>query len=516
MIGLVAIIAVITFLGVKWYKSAFQRPAKNFPPGPPSLPIWGAYWIVLAREFNNLGGSIRKLALYYKTTVVGMYLGNFPTIVIDDPKLIREGLNNPDLDGRNDIFVARLRSYLKIFGIFFTDGYFWHVQRRFTFRNLRDFGFGRRAESLEAVIANDTKEMIDMVIYGPKNEHEKKIVNGDLIYLPHYFDAPSINGMMHIFTRTVFPRSEYKKIWDLGRMTMMFQRGTNDFGGSLSLTPWLKDVLPNYSGYKDLRKSSLYLLNFFTDIINDAKKNHDPSHDRHFIDTYLRQMNEERKKTERSTFSDDQFKLVLTDYMIPAASAFATVLTLLVERILHHPTVQDKIHEEIDRVVGRDRLPTLDDRKNMPYTEACIREVMRVETLVPLGIPHRAMKDVKLDGYDIPQNTIVTFNYPTLHNDKELWGDPENFRPERFIVNGQLDLSKDKSLPFGAGGRLCPGETFARQGMFQVFAGFMQAFTISTADGKPRKIEPKIQGLITNLPDFWIRVKPRNYAHSHS
>ena len=49
------------------------------------------------------------------------------------------------------------------------------------------------------------------------------------------------------------------------------------------------------------------------------------------------------------------------------------------------------------------------------------------------------------------QNTIVTFNYVTLNHDKEIWGDPENFRPERFITNGKLDLSKDKSLPFGAG-----------------------------------------------------------------
>lgn len=38
-----------------------------------------------------------------------------------------------------------------------------------------------------------------------------------------------------------------------------------------------------------------------------------------------------------------------------------------------------------------------------------------------------------------------------LHMDEEIWGDPQNFRPERFIKNGQLDLASDKSLPFGAG-----------------------------------------------------------------
>ncbi|CAH2253402.1 jg105, partial [Pararge aegeria aegeria] len=52
------------------------------------------------------------------------------------------------------------------------------------------------------------------------------------------------------------------------------------------------------------------------------------------------------------------------------------------------------------------------------------------------------------------QNTVISFNYLTLHHDKETWGDPENFRPERFIENGQLQVSKDKSLPFGAGERI--------------------------------------------------------------
>ena len=65
---------------------------------------------------GNLAGSLRKLALDYKTDIVGMYLGNFPAIVIDDPKLIKEVLNNPDFDGRVDVLVARLRSFWKKLG----------------------------------------------------------------------------------------------------------------------------------------------------------------------------------------------------------------------------------------------------------------------------------------------------------------------------------------------------------------------------------------------------------------
>ncbi|XP_026737602.1 probable cytochrome P450 304a1 [Trichoplusia ni] len=147
---------------------------------------------------------------------------------------------------------------------------------------------------------------------------------------------------------------------------------------------------------------------------------------------------------------------------------------------------------------------------SMPYLEACIREQMRVDTVVPLGVPHRAMTDTKIGSYDVPEGTMISVNLTMLSMDKEIWGDPENFRPERYIKNGVLDVASDKNLPFGAGRRLCAGETYARQSMFQVFAAFMQAFSVSTADGKPlKKPSRRIQGIITTIPEFWVKLTPR-------
>lgn len=62
------------------------------------------------------------------------------------------------------------------------------------------------------------------------------------------------------------------------------------------------------------------------------------------------------------------------------------------------------------------------------------------------------MTFVEFTGFQIPKNTIVMASIFALHNDKEVWGDPENFRPERFLNdNGKLDLKKDFTLGFGAG-----------------------------------------------------------------
>ncbi|XP_041970287.1 probable cytochrome P450 304a1 [Aricia agestis] len=510
MIGVTIALSLCVYFLKSYYDSINKRP-DNFPPGPISWPLYGAYFTLFFKKLDDLSGALRKFASEYRTKILGFYLGPFISVVVEDPELIKEVLNREEFDGRVDTILARLRSFWKKLGIFFTDGYFWHVQRRFSLRYLRDYGFGRRDESLETVISREVSEMIDMVVSGPQNDAEKELVKGDLIYLQHYFDAPFVNGLFHIFARFTFPRSAYHLIWKLAKKVLMFQRNSNDFGGALVLTPWLKDVMPKISGYAYLKEGNDALLDLFKKLIDENLADHDESYDRHFLDVYLRKMKEERRTNERTTFTEEQLQLICTDYMFPTASAGQATLTFLIERMLLQPEIQDKIHEELDRVVGRDRLPNLDDRQRLPYTEACLREIMRYETLVPLGILHRAMVDTKLGGYDIPENTVVAVNLTSLHHNKELWGDPENFRPERFLEDGKLCVRKDKSLPFGAGHRLCAGETYARQTMFQVFSGFMQAFEVSTADGKPlKKPFRRIQGIITTVPEFWVRVTPRS------
>ncbi|XP_059056621.1 probable cytochrome P450 304a1 [Achroia grisella] len=509
MIGVIVACILILTLFVYFYKNAYKRP-NNFPPGPPSLPIYGAYWIILATEFNNLSTAFRKIGYKYKTKLVGLYLGSFPTIVLNDSDLIKEMLNREEFDGRMDIIVGRLRAYWKKLGIFFTDSYFWYIQRRYSLRHFRDFGFGRRDQTLEAVLESEVKAMIDMRINGPMYPAENELVQGELIYLPHYFAVPFINGMLHVISRMTLPRSDYHILWEVARKSLGFQRSSDDVGRALTLTPWLKNIIPKWSGYHGLKTNNQYLVEFFSNIINKELESYDESYQRHFLDIYIKKMKEEFGQNMRSTYSVDQLILICIDYMFPAASAVETVLTLLVERLLLQPEIQDKIHEEIDRVVGNGRLPNLDDRKNMPYTEACLREMMRYESIVPLGVPHRAIVDTTIGGYHVPENTMVAANFTMLHMDKKIWGDPENFRPERFIVDDHLSVASDRSLPFGAGRRLCAGETYARQAMFQVFAAFMQAFRVSTAGGRPLQVPAqRLQGIITTIPEYWVRVTPR-------
>lgn len=70
------------------------------------------------------------------------------------------------------------------------------------------------------------------------------------------------------------------------------------------------------------------------------------------------------------------------------------------------PDVQKKAQQEIDRVVGRNRLPTYNDWEFLPYTEAIMREVLRWRPVLPLGVPHRVTVDDIYKGYFIPKGGL--------------------------------------------------------------------------------------------------------------
>lgn len=156
---------------------------------------------------------------------------------------------------------------------------------------------------------------------------------------------------------------------------------------------------------------------------------------------------------------------------------------------------------------------------------------MRYVTLAPSGIPHRTLEDTQFMGYDIPkvrpqsvrsdrfnnefsfhsQNSFVITSLYASHKDPTVWEQPDLFKPERFLdQNGKLCLSKDRSLPFGAGKRLCAGETFARNTMFMFVTAIMQSFTVKPADWETiPSIEDTETGIIVYTKNCWLQLEPR-------
>ena len=162
--------------------------------------------------------------------------------------------------------------------------------------------------------------------------------------------------------------------------------------------------------------------------------------------------------------------------IIPAGfDTTATTMRWILLCLVKLPHVQKKLFEEIDRVLG-DRTPSLNDKQAMPYMEAVILEGMRFKTPIPLLLPHAAVRNGKLSGYDIPKGTPIIFNAHSVTRDVKLWSYPNAFYPEHFLTSdGEVDRDKAVSIyPFGLGKRKCLGEHLARNNLFITLVSMVQ------------------------------------------
>ncbi|KAK7049872.1 hypothetical protein VNI00_005302 [Paramarasmius palmivorus] len=163
------------------------------------------------------------------------------------------------------------------------------------------------------------------------------------------------------------------------------------------------------------------------------------------------------------------------------ADTMASVLTSFFVAMMTHPQVQEKAREEIDRVVGRERLPTYADRPNLPYIESILREVLRRYPITPLGVFRRNVKADMVDGFFIPEGTAVIGNTWAMTRDEDVYPEPESFVPERFMTKNGTCNDDDLSFIFGFGRRICPGRHLALASLWGAIASVLAVFDITKA-----------------------------------
>lgn len=178
--------------------------------------------------------------------------------------------------------------------------------------------------------------------------------------------------------------------------------------------------------------------------------------------------------------------------ILTSKGTMLTAIRILLER----KDIQRRIQSEVDQVVGPQRPPTLLDRKNMPYTEAFLLEVMRYGTNLALAVPHCLMDDTNLAGYDLKKGSMVLMNLWKIHHDESIYPEPYVVKPERFLdKNGDLVQADSPErhgfLNFGIGKRSCLGEAFARSRMFLFISTIMQHFTFEPETESIAKFDPR-------------------------
>jgi len=202
-----------------------------------------------------------------------------------------------------------------------------------------------------------------------------------------------------------------------------------------------------------------------------------------------------------------------TMYTAGADTTVSILLTFFLAMLMN-PEAQTKAQEEIDRVIGTDRLPTFDDEPKLPYVTALAKEVFRWQQVAPFAIPHRLMEDDVYNGYFLPKDAIVLGNAWAILHDDRLFSDPFTFKPERFIgsdVDPRVPAAVDYA--FGFGRRVCPGRWMAHAFVWVVVASVLSSFRIEKVVRDGRVIEPTgafSPGILASPEKFECNVKPRS------
>ncbi|XP_059487511.1 LOW QUALITY PROTEIN: methyl farnesoate epoxidase-like [Neocloeon triangulifer] len=485
-----------------------QKP-ENFPPGPPRWPIIGNILEVLV--FSNGKGKLEVFATISRLYggIVGLYLGVQPTIIVSDYKLVKELSINDDLCGRpsgnKDIDKLMYKGKSRC-GIIFNHGDDWREQRRFSLRHMRELGFGKM--SLEGVIQEEVEDLLRQVTKKAGADFEHPVELSDLL------GVASINVLWYVVARERYSHDD-ARVAVLTNLIRSIASRLDGAGSAYSHFPWIMALLPGtaskFQDYLDIRER---LQNFILERIKEHKKTLDKNNPRDFIDVYLAEMQEQQERNkEKTSFHELQLLEIISDFFIAGFDTTFNSMAFALIYMVCYPEVQKKSQKEIDTVVGGNRLPSLSDRSSLPYVEATIEEIFRTSSVVPLAVPHavlHASKDVPFHGYTIPKNTRILLNLAHMHSDPNLWGDPQNFRPERFLSEENKVKRPEYLMPFGIGKRQCLGETLARSNMFMFFTSIMQRFELSVPSGGKLPDSKDVIGAFTLCPTpYQAKITPR-------
>jgi len=476
MILLVTLVVIL----IVYFLLSKDSKYKNLPTVGINLPLIGHAYRLGTKEFkqdpfNEIWRIYKK---YQKNGMV--FLNTFGTkqVWIGDFNAVKYVFNHQDGNGRgfhNFLKETRKVEDCDLFpGIIVSQKDPWMQQRRFTLKTLRDFGFGK--QGMEGLILEEVSKF--------KSYLDGKI--GEPIDIAPMLTLPIVNALWKV---TVGERYDYNdpKLLDIGRrMTEVFKAVTHPSMGIIANYPFISKLF--LKSHRNLIKTLMNdVIELMEECINEHKETFDPNAPRDFIDVTLKEM--ENTTDAKSSFYKktgfDNLKVTLFDLFLAGSETTSTTLTWAALYMVRYPEIQSKVQHELDTVVGHNRLPNMEDKRNLPYVEAVIMEIQRHACIVPLGLRHKIERDLMVNGQRIPAGTEVSpLMAEILKGD--TWEEGNLFRPERFLDEEGFVRKPEQFIPFSIGKRICLGESLAKAELFLFFSGLFQQF----------KFLPEVDGVI--------------------
>uniref|UniRef100_A0A7N8WXZ2 Cytochrome P450 2J2-like n=1 Tax=Mastacembelus armatus TaxID=205130 RepID=A0A7N8WXZ2_9TELE len=454
--GLCLLMFALVLLVVSEYVRS-RRPS-NFPPGPWALPKV-TYMLISLLLFTC------QLAQKYGN-IYSLKMGPKWMVVLNGLSTLQEGLltkgdilaDRPVVPLHDDMFPN--------LGLVFTNGHIWKQQRRFTLFTLKSLGVGKK--SLESPI------LTEFIYMSNEIANQKGKPFSPILIIR--------NGVSNIICSLVFGHR--------------FEYGNEKF--LYNAFPMVMKHLPG--PHQTLKKIYGEVINFVKTEIKKHKEDWDPSEPRNFIDCYLKEIHRVNGEVD-TDFHEDNLVMCSFDLFGAGTETTSTTLLWALLYMATYTEIQEKVQAEIDAVLGQSRQPSMEDRANLPYTDAVIHEVQRMGNIAPLSVPHVTNRELQLEGYTIPKGVTVIPNLTSVLFDKKEWETPDTFNPRHFLNEEGKFVKPAAFIPFSAGKRVCLGENLARMELFLLFTSLLQCFTFS--------MPPGVKSVLT--PCFGLTLSPSPY-----
>ncbi|CAN8254648.1 unnamed protein product [Cochlearia groenlandica] len=423
-----------------------SSPKGNLPPGPKGLPIIG--------NMHQLGRflhkSLHKIAQEYGPIML-LRFGVVPVVIVSSKEGAEEVLKTHDLEtcSRPKTVGTGLFTYnFQDIG-FAPFGETWREMRKiavlelFSQKKLKSFRYIREEES--ELLVKKVLKTID----GTQNS---KVIN--------------IRKVIFSFTATIICRLAFGQNFhecdfvDMEKVEELVLESETNLG-SLALADFFYGgwIIDRISGqHSKVRKAFEKLTRFFEHVIDDHLKSGQVEDHSDIISVMLDMIN---KPTKDDSFkvTEDHLRGVMSDIFLAGVNAGSITMIWAMTELSRHPITMTKLQQEIRTKLGPNKLKiTEQDLEKVEYLKLVIQETFRLHPPAPLLLPRLTMSDIKIQGYNIPKNTMIQINTYAIGRDPKCWDKHDEFVPERFVdSNVEYKGQSFELLPFGAGRRICPG-----------------------------------------------------------
>ncbi|KAL1536249.1 phenylalanine N-monooxygenase [Salvia divinorum] len=176
-----------------------------------------------------------------------------------------------------------------------------------------------------------------------------------------------------------------------------------------------------------------------------------------------------------------EIKALILEMMLAVVDNPSNAVEWTMAEMINQPHILAKACEELDRVVGKNRLVQESDLSELNYVKACLKESFRLHPVTPFNLPHVPSKNIVVGGYFIPKGSHVMLSRPGLGRNPRIWDEPLRFKPERHIVDEVSNVlfvdHNLRILSFSIGRRGCPALELGSTTTTMLLARLIQGFS---------------------------------------